>query len=338
MLYNFLMRFPPALRQAIENEISQHDPAALTRASAQVTERYKAGDYTRAPLDSPAARLAYARVRMPATFAANAHVFGAIATAIANQAVEMDLRSLLDLGAGPGTSMWAAAEIFPSIQRFTLVERDRELADFGRRLAFHASSDAVRSACWDNRDLSALSDLEPHDVVVFSYVLGELSPHSFEATLRSAWMKARHLLVIIEPGTPRNFARLIASRSLLLDSGAHPLAPCPHSAQCPMALAGDWCHFAARLERTAEHRRAKSGSLGYEDEKFSYFIAAKSPLPLPSARIVRHTMKYKGHVRLTLCTPGGLQNQTVSKSQKVAYKHARKAEWGDAWEDHFARP
>ena len=215
------MRFPLTLRQAIDDELSQHEPAVLARASAHVTDRYKAGDFTRAPLDSPAARLAYARVRMPATFAANAHVFGAIAA----QAPSLDIRSMLDLGAGPGTSMWAAAEIFPSIQRFTLVERDRELADFGRRLAFHGSTDAVRSARWDNRDLNSLSDLEPHDLVVFSYVLGELPAHSFETTLRSAWMKARHLLVIIEPGTPRHFARLIASRLSCSTPARNPLLP-----------------------------------------------------------------------------------------------------------------
>jgi ribosomal protein RSM22 (predicted rRNA methylase) len=327
-LYNFSMCFPINLRQAIENELSQFEPATLVRASAQVTQRYKTGDYSRAPLDSSAARLAYARVRMPATFAANARVFAEIARHIAS----VDIRSVLDLGAGPGTSMWAAADTFPSIERFTLIERDHELADLGRRLAWHSSNDAIRSARWEQRDLNSAPDLEPHDLVVLSYLLGELSPQSFDSILRAAWMKARHLLAIIEPGTPRNFARLISARSLLLDSGAHPLAPCPHSAQCPMALAGDWCHFAARLQRTAEHRHAKAASLGYEDEKFSYFVAAKTPLNLPPARIVRHPMKHKGHVILTLCAPAGLQSQTVAKSQKIAYKSARNAQWGDSWE------
>jgi ribosomal protein RSM22 (predicted rRNA methylase) len=321
------MRFPITLRQAVENELRKVEPTALTRAAAQITERYKMGDYARAPLDSPAARLAYARIRMPATFAANARVL----SEIARYAAGMNIHSLLDLGAGPGTSMWAAAEILPVVERFTLIERDTELAELGRRLAWHSSNDAIRSARWEQRDLASMPELESHDLVVLSYVLGEISPQSFEPILRAAWMKARHLLVIIEPGTPRNFARLISARSLLLDSGAHPLAPCPHSAQCPMWLAGDWCHFAARLERTSQHRQAKGASLGYEDEKFSYFVAAKSPLDMSPARIVRHPMKHKGHVRLNLCTPGGLQSQTVAKSQKLAYKRARNAEWGDPW-------
>ncbi len=46
---------------------------------------------------------------------------------------------------------------------------------------------------------------------------------------------------------------------------------------------------------------------------------------------VRHPLKHPGHVRFTLCMPDGLQQPTISKSQKSLYRAARKAEWGDAW-------
>ena len=50
------------------------------------------------------------------------------------------------------------------------------------------------------------------------------------------------------------------------------------------------------------------------------------------ARIVRHPGKHSGHVQLTLCTPAAkLENQTITRSSKAAYKQARKAEWGDLW-------
>jgi ribosomal protein RSM22 (predicted rRNA methylase) len=318
------MRLPAALERAIQNEASQTDSTAVARASGRLTEAYKAANFARASIDSPAARLAYLQARMPATYAANAHVFRELAPPAA-------IRSMLDLGAGPGTSMWAAAEAFPSIERFTLVERSRELAELGRRLAWHSPNQAVRSARWDNADVTSLSELEAHDLVVLSYVLGELPTVAIDQVLRIAWARASNFLVIIEPGTPRNFAHILSARNLLLESGAHPVAPCPHSEACPMAAAGDWCHFSERLQRSAEHRRIKSAALGYEDEKFSYFVASKSPVTLPSSRIVRHPIKHKGHVQLTLCTPEGLQRQTVSKSQKDTYKEARNAAWGDAW-------
>jgi ribosomal protein RSM22 (predicted rRNA methylase) len=114
-----------------------------------------------------------------------------------------------------------------------------------------------------------------------------------------------------------------------------------------MALAGDWCHFSQRLERSSQHRQLKGGELGYEDEKFSYLIAARSETlasdaspgatshgvtSQKQARIVRHPGKHSGHIQLSLCTTQGkIENRTVTRSSKSAYKLARKAEWGDTW-------
>lgn len=99
-----------------------------------------------------------------------------------------------------------------------------------------------------------------------------------------------------------------------------------------MAAAGDWCHFAQRVERTSLHRRLKQGTLGYEDEKFSYLVVAKSSALTPSARIVRHPLIRSGHIQLTLCTPQGLQRQTIRRSQGELYRRARQAEWGGGWD------
>jgi ribosomal protein RSM22 (predicted rRNA methylase) len=101
-----------------------------------------------------------------------------------------------------------------------------------------------------------------------------------------------------------------------------------------MAASGDWCHFSQRIERTSLHRQLKGGELGYEDEKFSYIVADKSCASPTAARIVRHPRKHSGHVQLMLCTTAGhIENRTVTRSSKAAYKQARKAEWGDIWID-----
>ena len=60
--------------------------------------------------------------------------------------------------------------------------------------------------------------------------------------------------------------------------------------------------------------------------------AAKSAAQSTGARIVRHPGKHSGHVKLVLCTAEGkIENRTITRSSKEAYKHARKAEWGDLW-------
>jgi ribosomal protein RSM22 (predicted rRNA methylase) len=120
-------------------------------------------------------------------------------------------------------------------------------------------------------------------------------------------------------------------RADLIAAGGHVLAPCPHEHACPMTE-NDWCHFAARVERSALHRKLKAASLGYEDEKYSYLVMAKQPVKSASARILRHPQVNSGFVKLQLCTPNGLQNLTVTRSDKEAFKQARKADWGDDWE------
>jgi ribosomal protein RSM22 (predicted rRNA methylase) len=174
---------------------------------------------------------------------------------------------------------------------------------------------------------------EKHDLVVISYTLGELPQPAAEAVLRKAWNCANKFLVVIEPGTRRGFAAINVARSTLIANAANIIAPCPHHFACPMAASGDWCHFAQRVERTSLHRQLKGGDLGYEDEKFSYLIAGKGDdVPPMGARIVRHPRKHGGHVKLVLCTSEGqIENRTVTRSSKEAYKRARKAEWGDSW-------
>lgn len=325
------MRLPRELQDAIDAEAAALDARAVAHAAREISERYQRGDFSAPPLRTAAHRIAYLRARMPATYAAVAHVFAEPC----RRAPDLRIASVLDLGAGPGTAMWAATQRFPEIAKFTAIERDAALIDLGRRLAEHAPHPALRAAEWSSADLGRNLGGLSADLVVISYVLGELNENAAEQLVRAAWDAARKLLVIVEPGTPRSFQRVLAARSLLIALGdretAQILAPCPHHNQCPLAAIGDWCHFAERVERTAEHRRLKGGSMGYEDEKFSYLAVSRVLSQWPQARIVRHPLFRPGHVQLTLCTADGLKHETIGKSQKDRYRAARKAAWGAAW-------
>jgi ribosomal protein RSM22 (predicted rRNA methylase) len=233
--------------------------------------------------------------------------------------------------------MLAFAEAF-GIEQITCVERSQALVDVGSRVGGTSDNTAVRSARWITGDIGQVRDLPAHHVVVCSYVLGELGNGAVDMLIRAAWLKAGKLLVIIEPGTPDGFRRVHTARSLLLESGGHVVAPCPHQSTCPMFVAGDWCHFPARVERSAEHRRLKGGALGYEDEKFSYIIASKKAAPLPDSRVLRHPLIHPGHLRLALCRPERTESKTVTKSQKALWRYARKLAWGDEWQSPVADP
>jgi ribosomal protein RSM22 (predicted rRNA methylase) len=307
-----------------------------------------------APPLSEVERLAYAVVRAPATYVAVA----AVLRELGQRAPDMRLASLLDLGAGPGAATWAARAQRPELARVTLIERDPGFIDLGRRIldssasvgadadadvtaGADAAADAIANASaasaagcvydWQCADLRAAMALPAHDLVIMSYALGELDAVAARQIVERAWAATRQALIVIEPGTPRHFAGVLAARDTLLHAGACIAAPCPHADACPMTGTTDWCHMAARLERTSLHRRLKSAALPYEDEKFSYVIATREPVTRAAARIIRRPEIQKGFISLALCTPAGLTRDGVTRSRGDAFRRARKADWGDAW-------
>ena len=323
-----VMQLPPSLTEALTRLTAGCDQRLLGQAAAQLSAKYRQPALVPARfINSEAERLAYAATRMPATYAAAHKVFSESQRLLPDAAPQ----SLLDLGAGTGAATWAAAAIFDTLRQAALLERDHELIRLGRQLTEVAEQDAVRRADWRGVDLEQVVELPNSDVVVCSYSLGELAPAVAQRLVQIAWQAARQSLVIIEPGTMRGFATIRLLRGELLAAGAHILAPCPHAHACPLPE-DDWCHFAARLERSALQRRLKAGTLGYEDEKFSYLALAKQPVGSAAARILRHPQRQPGYTRLQLCTVEGLKETVITKRDKETWKRVRKADWGDAWE------
>ncbi len=238
-------------------------------------------------------------------------------------------RTLLDLGAGPGTATWAAREQCGNLDSALLVDRSAALLDMASRLGRATGADTSMALC------TRVADIARHawpsaDLVIVAYALAELDASSRAAVLASAWAATGEVLVLVEPGTPDGFGRLREARTWGLGAGAAVLAPCPHAGTCPMH-GTDWCHFAVRVPRTRRHRQVKGGTLGYEDEKYACLVLARGDArPVAGARVLRHPRIEKGRVGLTLCQPDGLARVTVTR-RDADYRPARKADWGDAW-------
>jgi ribosomal protein RSM22 (predicted rRNA methylase) len=295
------------LREALEQACAGLRENDLRPAARALTDAYRSGGA--APLQSDLAIAAYAITRMPATHAAVRRVLSEVP----------DAGSALDLGAGTGASAWAIRERFGAIP-LTLVERNAAVNAWARRLDDPA---------WlrTGGDLGQTAFPEA-DLAVLSYAAGELT-NPLPVVLR-AWKAARRHLVLIEPGTPRGFALIRQAREALISEGARVLAPCPHGRACPMT-GEDWCHFAARVERSALHRRLKGGDLGYEDEKFSYAVVSRETAGPGAPRVLRHPRIEAGLVQLQLCTPDGLASRAVRARDRAEWKRARKAAWGDLY-------
>lgn len=312
------MELPPALRQAVDAALEGIPPAALAAASAALSRRYRNEIRDGHPhLADESAALAYLATRLPATYAA----LRAAMAAIADRVPTFAPRSLLDFGAGPGTAVWAARDAWPDIATATLVEASAPVRAWGERLARDAGP-----ISW-HRDLAPGHSA---DLVTLSYVLDELDAAERGRLVARLWTRAADTLLIVEPGTPAGWRRILEARAGLLAEGAHIVAPCPHAASCPLA-APDWCHFARRVARVRVHRLAKGGEVPWEDEKFVYLALSKRPVRLPEARVIAPPRKGSGKVELKLCRRDGAAVSTLfTRRDGAAFKAARRTDWGDS--------
>ena len=267
----------------------------------------------------------YLAARLPATYAACAHVLADMAALLP----QFKPVSLLDLGAGPGTASWAAAEAWPAIKRITLLDCHPGLAAVARELCQSSAALALQSADQVHADFATDSLPGTAELVIAAYAMAELPLAGLEAVIRKAWAAADQALVIVEPGTPAGFARVRLARQCLAALGATILAPCPHQQPCPLREP-DWCHFAVRLPRSRLHMQAKQATVPFEDEKFSYVVALKQPASPAAARVLVPPQIGKAHVSLNLCEPHGLAKRQVARRSAAAYKLAKKLAWGDA--------
>ena len=209
---------------------------------------------------------------MPATYAAVA----ASLNALCEIRPDFAPKRLLDIGAGPGTATWAAAETFPSLADFTSIDANTALRTLA--LDLFGKSPRLSNVRYTPGDArAALADAEAADLVIASYLIGEMDDAERASLAEQMWAKTRDSLLIVEPGTPAGYARIIALRAQLIALGAHVAAPCPHDAACPL-VAPDWCHFTQRLPRSRAHKALKDAELPFEDEKFAYVALTRTPI------------------------------------------------------------
>src|SRR5215207_11011807 len=157
---------PAELKAALDGKLRGFSRNDAAGRAASISKTYRDGGGSGA-IRSEADALAYALARMPATYAA--------VTASLNALVEIrpDFapKDLLDIGAGPGTATWAAAEAFPSLQRFALLDANDTL----RTLALDLARDSTRlhQISYERGEAhAALAKADAAELVVASYMIG----------------------------------------------------------------------------------------------------------------------------------------------------------------------
>lgn len=315
---------PTWISAALASKLENVARGTLRSRAQAISETYRAGGASTIIRDDLDA-LAYAVVRMPATYAA---VHAALHATI-DIIPDFKPQSMLDVGAGPGTASWAALDIWPSLQQATLIDNNPHLLGLARVLRSALQREIAADIA--TSDLARLPGDGPDaDVVMASYALTELAPPALGEILDALWHRTGRLLVIVEPGTMDGFQRILKTRDLLIARGATIVAPCSHDGRCPLADNARWCHFAARLARSRDHMIVKDAHVPFEDEKFSYLVAGKGFTNVPTGRRILATPKVsKAGVTLTLCAPDQVEEHAIPRRDKEAYKAAKRLDWGD---------
>lgn len=292
------------LEERIASLCAPYKQKELLRAAEDLSSRY----HNKKSHNTDLHRIVYLATRMPATCAVLKKVFSEVSVP----------KTILDCGAGPGTSIWALWDL--PISSLTLLEKDLEFVKLGKKILEPPPFEVT----WKTQ--SFLTFNERAELVLFSYSLNEIPLEKLTEVIQNAYTQTENFIVIVEPGTPEGFERIRKIRTQLLQLGMSLHAPCPHHNTCPM-VSPDWCHFSARLPRTSLHRSLKKGTLGHEDEKYSYLIASKKPHKPKGSRVLRHPVVRKGHSIVNLCTSCGLQQKTFTGKER------KKLSWGSLVED-----
>lgn len=320
------MELPAPLKAAVEQMLAHEPIERLARASDKLSDRYRREVRDgKLHLDGELAAKAYLATRLPATYAA----VRAALSMVEDAAPDFHPNRLLDFGAGPGTVLWAASDAWPALSQATLIEASPAIRSVGTRLA-SASTVATE---WLAGDITgSVPPLEPADLVTLAYVLDEIAETAMASVVKRLWDLTAHTLVIVEPGTPAGWRRILAARQVLIEAGAKIVAPCPHAADCPIT-APDWCHFSRRVARSRVHRLSKGAEVPWEDEKYIFIAASRFDAAPPSARVLSPPRLSSGLARLKLCLADGhAEEMTVSRRYGAVFKAARRADWGDAFE------
>jgi ribosomal protein RSM22 (predicted rRNA methylase) len=272
------MELPPLLRRAVDNALNGTALSDLAATAAALSDRYREERHDIKPrVISDREALAYLAVRLPATYAAIRTSFNAVAEA----RPDFMPGNALEVGAGPGTALWAAAECWPAVSEALLVEASPIFRTYGERLAAEAELPHVT---WRVADIAVDAiDSKPRDLVTMAYVLNELAPKVRHSILQQLWQLTADTLVIVEPGTPAGWQRIIAARNQLIEAGAHVIAPCPHARACPLQPRTGATSPSASPARASIDKPNRGRPLGRREVQLCGGLA-KAGCACPSAR------------------------------------------------------
>lgn len=237
--------------------------------------------------------------------------------------------SALDFGSGTGSALWALENFVKNIP-VVAVEREMQMLNCAQELC----KDLDLNITYLNDDVfsNKVKCMPQSDLVIESFMLNEMTQQDSQKALDLMIEKSKNFIVLIEPGTPNSYKKMMETKKYVLSKGLKIVLPCPHGQEC--GLKEDYCNFSVRVNRTKTSMQIKNATLGYEDEKYFYLIFSKNQIGRAHKNIIiRRPQIRKSCIDLKLCCNDTMiQNKTVTKKDKDNYHKAKHLKHGDIFE------
>lgn len=322
-----MLMFEPILKDyqhILENLYPEIKKIKLQDFYDKLSKRYRYDDAN--GYENLGQNFAYIQARMPATF-------GVIEKVLGYLPADAPIKSLLDLGCGPGTGILSAVKNFRDLNHIHAFEQDKNMAKIASQVL--NKQFVNKDIILKNESFLKMNQFPESDLILLSYVLGELKQKEQLDLLNKAWGAAKQYMVIVTPGTPKDFQQFLSWRKFLIDAGAHIVAPCPSKGLCPIeSQQNDWCHFSTRISRSQTHKVVKKGNNNFEDEKFCFLILCKEKDSKSGNIIIKKPIKNSGHIILDTCeveneNKNFIKRKILTRSNHNNYKIMANLKWGD---------
>lgn len=329
------INLPPAISESVSRILLRSDARMLSIQAKELHERYMQGANPIQPnIQKSTDCIAYLALRFPATFA---QIVSALSQ-IQERIPSWKPKSVLELGCGPGTGIFAAKSVWPSVATATGLDTEQLFLSLAEEI--HYDSKMRVDVTWVKSTVSkwtAAEDRQSYDLIIVANVLNELTDEERERLMQQIMKRRSGVVMLLEPGT--------AVGTMLIMNAARTIAPtqhliAPYINNVFVESTEHWIHFPQRFQRPEFQRRIRQSmrdrvlmASDWEDAKYSYVawgtIAEEKKL---WGVCIGKVEKLKGFLTIPVLTKEGIVNARVLKRNKAQYNDVKAIRWGETLE------
>lgn len=329
-MYQTFVNLPASITSAIASILAQPENSQWMDRAEKLHTRYLQREKNTDFIQDSSDVSAYLGLRIPATYA---QIYSAL-----SQVQEIfptwEPKSVLDLGSGSGTGVWAAKTLWPNLSTAVCIDQEKYFLSAGKEIV--QKSALPINIFWEQQDIT--DDLEKnkstlYDLIIIANVLNELPLTKQEKFLSRVYENCRGIMVIIEPGTPFGFQIVQAAAKTF---SSHSTLMAPYIDNTFIESNEYWIHFAQRFIRPEFLRQFRQYmrqstlmASDWEEAKYAYVAVGKiEPEKKIWGRCVGLITKQKGFLELPVLTKEGIKNVKILKRHKKEYAFAKELHWG----------